>query len=220
MSEECIVCFEFTQHRLACRHCVCKQCESVLLSGDGSKSCPMCRAPLQPKPVAVTTTICNEFAKSGLLYALQWAHANGFPWDVTTTAAAAGEGHLEILKWLREKACPWDETTIVAAARGGHLHVAKWARDNFCPWTSDVCAAAAQNGHLNVLRWARDTGCPWGYRDIELAEAAGHVDVVNWLKAWRRVPVVAAPPAPPMPPVPPMLYPRRIKRSDWWCSVQ
>jgi hypothetical protein len=46
------------------------------------------------------------------------------PWDESTCAHAAGEGHLDVVKWLRENKCPWDEWTCADAAQEGHL--AEW----------------------------------------------------------------------------------------------
>jgi hypothetical protein len=34
---------------------------------------------------------------------LQWARANGCPWDKWTCAAAIREGQLDVLQWLRER---------------------------------------------------------------------------------------------------------------------
>ena len=42
---------------------------------------------------------------------LQWARANGCPWDETTCSRAAGGGHLEMLQWARADGCPWDDLT-------------------------------------------------------------------------------------------------------------
>jgi hypothetical protein len=37
---------------------------------------------------------------------LQWARANGCPWDEDTCTAAAKYGHLELLQWARAQGCP------------------------------------------------------------------------------------------------------------------
>ena len=52
---------------------------------------------------------------------LQWARANGCPWDEDTCASAAKRGHLEVLKWARENGCPWDENTRRLAAEKGYV---------------------------------------------------------------------------------------------------
>ena len=74
---------------------------------------------------------------------------------------AAEGGHLEVLQWARANGCPWDEKTCWRAAEGGHLEVLQWARTNGCPWNEGTCSAAALGGHLEVLQWARANGCPW-----------------------------------------------------------
>jgi len=40
---------------------------------------------------------------------LQWARANGCPWDEETCAFATIGGHLEVLQWLHANGCPWNE---------------------------------------------------------------------------------------------------------------
>ena len=73
-------------------------------------------------------------AKYGHLVVLQWARANGCPWDEYTCSWAAGADELEALRWAHENGCPWDENTCAQAANGGHLDVLKWAHRNGCPW--------------------------------------------------------------------------------------
>jgi hypothetical protein len=47
---------------------------------------------------------------------------------------AAQGGHLEVIQWARANGCPWDEhTMLVSVAHGGHLEVLKWLRENGCP---------------------------------------------------------------------------------------
>jgi hypothetical protein len=50
---------------------------------------------------------------------LQWARANGCPWDAATCAWAAEGGHLEVLQWARANGCDWDKLTCSEAAWGG-----------------------------------------------------------------------------------------------------
>ena len=51
---------------------------------------------------------CEEAAKRGWLWWLQWARANGCEWDRRTCTYAALTGHLEVLKWARANGCEWD----------------------------------------------------------------------------------------------------------------
>ena len=92
---------------------------------------------------------------------LEWAGANGCPWNEWTCQGAAESGHLDVLKWARANGCPWDEETCSAAARGGHLDVLQWAHTNGCRWDEETCSAAATDGHIDVLQWARANGCSW-----------------------------------------------------------
>ena len=72
----------------------------------------------------------------------------------------ASAGALKLLQWARANGCPWDKGTCTQAAQGGHLTVLQWARANGCPWDEGTCAYAAQGGHLAVLQWVRANGCP------------------------------------------------------------
>ena len=74
---------------------------------------------------------CVKAARHGQLARLQWARANGCPWNEITCASAAKNGHLAVLQWARANGCPWDRFTCIAAAENGHLEVLQWARANF-----------------------------------------------------------------------------------------
>ena len=52
---------------------------------------------------------------------------------------AAEGGHLEVLQWARANGAPWDERTCRDAAEGGHLEVLQWARANGAPWDEWTC---------------------------------------------------------------------------------
>ena len=114
---------------------------------------------------------------------LQWARANGCPWNEYTCYYAATAGKLEVLQWARENGCPWDAGTCRAAAEGGHLEVLQWARENGCPWNAGTCEAAAERGHLEMLQWARANGCPWSKGTCMAAAEAGHLEMLQWARA-------------------------------------
>ena len=52
-------------------------------------------------------------------------------------------GHLAVLQWARAQGCPWDESACAMAAGNGHLAVLQWARAQGCPWDEQTCAMAA-----------------------------------------------------------------------------
>jgi len=103
-----------------------------------------------------------------------WACSNGLPLDDKRTCAAfARGGDLEMLQWARANGCPWDEGTCAAAARGGHLEVLQWARANGCPWDARVVmigwddrvvtekfagVVITDESHREVLEWAEENG--------------------------------------------------------------
>ena len=78
--------------------------------------------------------------------------------DYCSNAAALGE--LKLLQWARANGAPWNERTCAYAARGGHLEVLQWARANGAPWDKRICAYAAKGGHFELLQWARANGAP------------------------------------------------------------
>ena len=45
--------------------------------------------------------ICRFAALKGHLGVLQWARANGAPWDEWVCADAAASGNLEVLQWVK-----------------------------------------------------------------------------------------------------------------------
>jgi hypothetical protein len=59
------------------------------------------------------TTCCDESAKKGCLFALKYAHENGYVWNERTCFEAADGGHFDCLKYAHENGCPWNERTCV-----------------------------------------------------------------------------------------------------------
>jgi hypothetical protein len=59
----------------------------------------------------------QQVAANGRLALLQWAHANGCPWDQWVCARAALGGHLAVLQWARANGCPWDKWTCAASPK-------------------------------------------------------------------------------------------------------
>ena len=52
-------------------------------------------------------------------------------------------GHLAVLQWARAQGCPWDVFTCRVAAENGHLAVLQWARAQGCPCHKEVYKLAA-----------------------------------------------------------------------------
>eukprot|EP01043_Picozoa_sp_COSAG02_P002086 COSAG02_NODE_46_length_45443_cov_36.731497_38_plen_179_part_00 len=102
-----------------------------------------------------------RWAAALCLEVLQYAHANGCPWDSDTCSNAAENGHLEVVQYAHANGCPWDSSTCSVAAENGHLEVLQYAHANGCPWDWGTCMNAAAAGHLEVLQYARTNGCPW-----------------------------------------------------------
>ena len=121
--------------------------------------------------------------RGGHLAVLQWAHANGCPWNASACAAAAAGGHLAVLQWLRSSGCPWDMFTCSWAALFGRLEVLQWARANGCHWSMYTFYSAAQGGHLPVLQWLHANNCPCDAYTCALAANAGQLGALQWLRA-------------------------------------
>jgi hypothetical protein len=119
----------------------------------------------------------------------------GRPWDEAICSEAARRGHLTVLQWARANGCPWDHAIFSAicreAARTGHLPVLQWARANGCPWDHAICSAicsdAARNEKLHVIVWALETGCPWDEATCKCeAERRYRQKVLRWARANHR----------------------------------
>ena len=82
-------------------------------------------------------------------------------------------GQFEVLQWARANGCPWNRYTCMFAAQSGHLELLQWARANGCPWDESTCWGAAYCGHLEILQWALANGCTWDRFIRDLAEGRG-----------------------------------------------
>ena len=63
-----------------------------------------------------------------------------------------------MLQWARANGCPWDKETCSYAARGGHLEMPQWARANGCPWDKRTLEWGKYS--IELLKWAITNGCP------------------------------------------------------------
>ena len=132
----------------------------------------------------VQVSTCGRRAGSGgLTTKKKWLRANGGPWGIWASDAAAGEGRLEVLQWLRANGCPWAHTATTVAALRGQLHTLRWARKNGCELDEvKACASAAMGGHLHILQWLRANGCEWNKDTRFEAAAHGHAKVLSWAR--------------------------------------
>ncbi|AJF97224.1 ankyrin repeat protein [Pandoravirus inopinatum] len=90
----------------------------------------------------VSRWVCRHWAA--------YAPAAMRPWYGFTTAAAAC-GYTRVLEWARANGCPWDTTTCYAAARAGHMRLLVWLNKNECPWDSETFTALAKHGDRAML---------------------------------------------------------------------
>ena len=62
-----------------------------------------------------------------------------------------------MLQWARANGCPWNKWTCMYAAQGGYLEVLQWLRANGCPWNRIFCAwMAKDNDHQVVVAWLNE----------------------------------------------------------------
>ncbi len=93
----------------------------------------------------------EEALKLGCLSALQRRQRGGrLSRRERLCEAAARGGHLEMLQWARANGCPWNEMTCSGAATGGHLDVLRWAHEKGCPWSEETRAMAARLGYVGA----------------------------------------------------------------------
>ena len=71
------------------------------------------------------TSTCSSAAGGGHLAVLQWARAPAARGRYTCSSAAGGA--TAVLQWARAQGCPWDEETLFSSWRR-HLAVLQWAR--------------------------------------------------------------------------------------------
>lgn len=63
------------------------------------------------------------------------------------------------LQWARANGCPWDKMQWQLAA-ATLTWCSGWLCANGCPPNEHACELAAGMGHLAVLQWLRANGCP------------------------------------------------------------
>ncbi|RLN86493.1 hypothetical protein BBJ28_00003703 [Nothophytophthora sp. Chile5] len=129
-------------------------------------------------------------AADGALTYLQFAHSRSprTMLRLSTSVAAASNGHLEVLQWLySDVGVTLTRGAMRHAAENGHLNVVQWLHNNGCErgdaWMLD---GAAKHGHFEIVRLLhanREEGCTW--RAMSLAAGRGHLEIVQWLHAHR-----------------------------------
>lgn len=89
-------------------------------------------------------------------------------WYQVMWHAKSARSHQRVLEYARAQGCPWDAWTFALAAERGHLEVLIWAAEHGCPMDAkpfgrvwEVCVCAARSGSLAVLQWAREHDFEW-----------------------------------------------------------
>ena len=106
-------------------------------------------------------------------------------------AYAAEGGHLEVLQWARAQGCPWDWRTCAWAARNGHLEVLQWARAHGCRWDEATCAYAGCHATNNNWGWFGDGqfnalgGWPWLTEKPSCAKQYSTTHFPDTSKMWQ-----------------------------------
>jgi hypothetical protein len=84
---------------------------------------------------------------------------------------AARAGNLELLQWARANGCPWNTSALLHACSKGHLEVVKWLIDNNCDWVEYALPVLGEAGHYDVLDFLRER--KFWVRDMESIFLAG-----------------------------------------------
>jgi len=127
------------------------------------------------------------------LEVLQWARANGCPWDIRTCHKAAGGGHLKVLLWARKNGCPCDENELHIASLNGQVAMVRALIDAGAdvnqPWDNGAMplCIAAEKGHEAIvqalIKLSADVNKPWddGATPLLIAAQNGHEAIVRAL---------------------------------------
>jgi hypothetical protein len=113
-------------------------------------------------------------------------HAEHCPWNTTTCALAASNGHCSTLRWLREHGCPWLAASIaLAAAEGGSVDVMAYLQQQGIVrkgglLTQMLNVAGAYN-QLAAAEWLRALGAEW---PVPLCwDRQRSADTLQWIRA-------------------------------------
>jgi hypothetical protein len=101
--------------------------------------------------------------------------------EMTQSSSAARGGNLDVLQYARANGCPWNASTCSNAASNGHTDIIRWARDNGCPWNAKTCFNAARNNRLKVVRWLHANGCPWDARTYKIAVKNKNYEMIKYI---------------------------------------
>lgn len=89
----------------------------------------------------------------------KWGRSKGAPWSTETCEWAATKNR-ETLEWAVANGCPWDENVYIGPGMNGDLDTIKWLREKGAPWNQIVCTSPIIGGHYNVLEWYERNGAP------------------------------------------------------------
>jgi hypothetical protein len=111
---------------------------------------------------------------------IQWARADGCPWDANACAEAAKGGHLDLLQWLRRNGCPWNTLAYGWAMVKSHAHIVEWFDDNErLVKIDDLWEPAIRQGHIEIVDWLLEHGHPWPRGSCCFAAQSGRLDLLQ-----------------------------------------
>jgi hypothetical protein len=95
-------------------------------------------------------------AKAGNLEFLQWARANGCPWNSSTLLHACDSGDLELVRWTIENNCDWVENALYHLGKAGHFDILDYLYEKkFWPRkskdTESILLAGAMGGQKKIF---------------------------------------------------------------------
>lgn len=134
----------------------------------------------------------NEIARSGNIATMEWALANGCPWEPENLCLHAVLGDsLSMLQWLRLKNCPWNPMIATACAGKGNVEMLKWVLENGCPlpqegvWNLASATIRTSNYHkaIALLQYLRTIGLSWDQKICEEALCSEKFQLLEWAMA-------------------------------------
>jgi hypothetical protein len=132
-----------------------------------------------PLPYDITSTA----AAAGKIEIVRWLKQRGFSLTVRTSfAAASTANNLQMLESLHSNQCPWDDTTAGAAGAADDLEQLQWLLEHGAPLTSASANEAAKGGAVRVLAFLQDRGVVFNQITMANAAGGGHLQLCQWLR--------------------------------------
>ena len=112
---------------------------------------------------------------------LEYAKANGLPFNTNLPLFAAKSGRLEILKYCTTNIqdC-WNRSICDNAAESGNIEVLEYCLNKGSPMGTDICIDAINSGNIKMLQYCRERGASWNSLTFEQAARSQRMEMVRY----------------------------------------